>query len=295
MNQFKELLCGSRRLTLFPGKPVIMGILNATPDSFSDGRVALGEKVYSILSADPDIIDLGGESTRPGAKEISVEEELDRILPVLRKIRSVDQNVLISIDTRKSAVAKAAMEEGADIINDVSCLHFDPEMAETVAEYSAGLILNHSRGTPDTMNDSGFLNYRDGIAETVCRELEESVSVALKAGVKRESIILDPGFGFAKNTEQNLELIRNPELLLALGYPLLSGPSRKRFVGELTGEPEPGERDFGTCGAVIASYLSGYSIFRVHNVKAARDSLAVFSACSKNISFFSPKSACTFD
>ena len=284
MNQFKELLCGSRRLTLFPGKPVIMGILNATPDSFSDGSVSLERKIKSILSAEPEIIDLGGESTRPGAKEISVEEELDRILPVLRKIRSVDQNVLISIDTRKSAVAKAAMEEGADIINDVSCLHFDPEMAQTAAEYSAGLILNHSRGTPDTMNDPGFLNYPDGLAETVCRELEEAVSVALKAGVKRESIILDPGLGlgFAKNTGHNLELIRNPELLLALGYPLLSGPSRKRFVGELTGEPMPAERDFGTCGAVIASYLSGYSIFRVHNVKATRDCLAVFSACLKN-------------
>ena len=281
MKSSRVLLCGSRRLILNAGKPVFMGILNTTPDSFSDGGRPVEAKIEALLESRPDIIDIGGESTRSGAREIPSEEEIARILPVLKKIRASAPDLLISIDTRKQAVAEAALGEGADIINDVSALSFDPALAGTVAAYSAGLILNHSRGTPETMNQPEFLQYPEGVAATVRDELKSAVELALAAGVKKESIVLDPGLGFAKNAEQNLELIRNPEPLLSLGYPLLSGPSRKRFIGELTGETVPAERDSGTCGAVIASWLSGYSIFRVHNVKAVRECLTVFSACQK--------------
>ena len=267
------------------GKPVIMGILNATPDSFSDGTAGVDSKIDELLSAEPDIIDIGGESTRPGAACVPQKTELERILPVVRRVRSLAPDVLISIDTRKSFVAKCALDAGADIINDVSALHFDPMIADVAAKYSSGLILNHSRGTPETMNSPEFLSYPDGVAEMVCAELKESADFALSRGVRKDSIVLDPGFGFSKNTAQNIELLENPEKLLALGYPLLSGPSRKRFIGEITGETAPGKRDFGTCGAVIASVLAGYSIIRVHNVKAAKDCLSVFLKCQKDKRF----------
>ena len=262
-----------------------MGILNATPDSFSDGAAGVDSKIDELLSAGPDIIDIGGESTRPGAACVPQEIELDRILPVVRRVRTLAPNVLISIDTRKSFVAKCALDAGADIINDVSSLHFDPQVADIAAEYSSGLILNHSRGTPETMNSPEFLSYPDGVVEMVTAELKESADFAISRGVRKESVVLDPGFGFSKNTAQNVELLGNPEKLLALGYPLLSGPSRKRFIGEITGEADPKERDFGTCGAVIASVLAGYSIIRIHNVKAAKDCLSVFLKCQKDKSF----------
>lgn len=273
------MLFKERKFSFSPKNPAVMGILNVTPDSFSDGRIGIDSKIDALLSQKPEIIDVGGESTRPGAKCVPAEIELERILPVIRKIRKAVPELLISVDTRKSVVAREALAAGADIINDVSCLHFDPELANTVAEFSAGLILNHSRGTPETMNSPEFQDYPEGLHKMVRDELEEAADFAISCGVKKESIILDPGFGFGKNTAQNIALLKDPSLLLSLGYPLLSGPSRKRFIGELTGEDIPGERDFGTCGAVIASLMAGYSIFRVHNVKAAKDSLAVFSAC----------------
>ena len=273
------MLFKGRKFSFTPENPAIMGILNVTPDSFSDGRVDFHSKMEALLSEPPDIVDIGGESTRPGAVCIPPEIELERVLPAVREIRSALPDILISIDTRKSAVARAALEAGADIVNDVSCLHFDPALADTAAENSAGLILNHSRGTPETMNLPENLSYPAGLQEMVRDELKEAAEFAISRGVRKESIILDPGFGFGKNTQQNIALLKNPALLLSLGYPLLSGPSRKRFIGELTNEGEPLERDYGTCGAVIASVLSGYSILRVHNVKAAKDSLTVFRAC----------------
>ncbi|MBQ9772665.1 MAG: dihydropteroate synthase [Lentisphaeria bacterium] len=270
-----------REFLIEAGKPAIMGILNATPDSFSDGNTGVDSKIEALLTASPDIIDIGGESTRPGAPCVPQEEEVKRILPVVRRIREQAPEVLISIDTRKSYVAKYALEAGADIINDVSCLHFDPELADVAAKYSAGLILNHSRGTPETMNLPENLSYPSGLVEMVRDELTEAAEFAISRGVRRESIILDPGFGFSKDTQQNLELLGRPEKLLSLGYPLLSGPSRKRFIGELTGESDPAARDYGTCGAVIASALAGYAVIRVHNVKAAKDCLSVFYGCQK--------------
>lgn len=255
-----------------------MGILNATPDSFSDGGSDLCRKIDSLLTSGAAIIDIGGESTRPGAETVSVEEECARILPLIKRIRSVS-DIFISVDTRKSQVARAALEQGGDIINDVSCLRYDPAMAEVIAEFSAGLILNHSRGTPKTMDLPEFQEYPSGVAAEVVSELNLAAEKAISCGVKKESIIFDPGFGFAKNSEQNIELIRDSKLLKETGYPLLSGPSRKRFIGEITGESIPDRRDYGTCGAVIASCLSGYDMIRVHNVKAALDCLSVFYPC----------------
>ena len=262
-----------------------MGILNAAPDSFSDGNTGIDSKIDALLSAVPDIIDVGGESTRPGAACVPEEDEIKRILPVISRLRKLAPDILISIDTRKSHVARVSLEAGADIINDISCLHFDPALADVAAEYSAGLILNHSRGTPETMNSPEYLSYPHGLEEMVRDELNEAAEFAISRGVLRESIVLDPGFGFSKNTQQNLALLGDPGKLLALGYPLLSGPSRKRFIGELTGEGVPGLRDYGTCGAVIASALAGYSIIRVHNVKAAQDCLSVFYGCQKKGNF----------
>ena len=277
-NISKKYICSFRRkeFVFSAENPAVMGILNVTPDSFSDGGQDIDSKIAELLSFKPEIIDIGGESTRPGATCVPPDVELERILPVIRKIRLLDPEILISVDTRKSQVAAEALIAGADIINDVSCLRFDPDLAKVVADFSAGLILNHSRGVPETMNHPEFLEYPEGLVETVRDELKKAVDFALQCGVKKESIILDPGFGFSKNTAQNLFLIRESEKLLSLGFPLLSGPSRKRFIGELTGESEPEKRDFGTCGAVIASVLSGYSIVRVHNVKAVKDCLSVF-------------------
>lgn len=274
------MLFRGRKFLFSPENPAVMGILNVTPDSFSDGGSDCLSKIESMLENPPEIIDIGGESTRPGALCVPPEIELKRVLPAIREIRSAAPDILISVDTRKSAVALACLDAGADMINDVSSLHFDPELADVAAEYSAGLILNHSRGTPETMNSPENQCYPDGLQKMVRDELYEAAEFAVRRGVRKESIILDPGLGFSKNTRQNIELLKDPSLLLSLGYPLLSGPSRKRFIGELTGEEIPAERDFGTCGAVIASILAGYSILRVHNVKAVKDCLKVFRACS---------------
>lgn len=274
--------CRGAVLEVSPEKPAIMGILNTAPDSFSNGDSSLEKRISQVVREQPAIIDIGGESTRPGAEFVSEEEEIRRVIPVLEKIRSVLPDVLISVDTRKSAVAAAALQSGAHIINDVSALLFDPVMPAVAAEYHAGLILNHSRGTPQTMTRKEFLEYPDGVGKTVADELQKSVEIALASGVKKESLILDPGLGFAKNTEQNLSLLSDAADLKNLGFPLLSGPSRKRFIGALTGEEDPQQRDYGTCGAVIASVLAGYSILRVHNVKAAKDCLRVFFRCREN-------------
>ena len=187
-----------------------------------------------------------------------------------------DANFVSGKVNDKSAVVEifSAMAQGRDLAP-------YGKKADVAAKYSAGLILNHSRGTPETMNLPENLSYPSGLVEMVRDELTEAAEFAISRGVRRESIILDPGFGFSKDTQQNLELLGSPEKLLSLGYPLLSGPSRKRFIGELTGESDPAARDYGTCGAVIASALAGYAVIRVHNVKAAKDCLSVFYGCHK--------------
>ena len=176
-------------------------------------------------------------------------------------------------------MAEEALKLGADLINDVSGFLFDPALAGVVARTGAGAVIMHSRATPDRMQKPEYLAYPGGLMENIVRELSGMVDRLLSAGVEKHSIILDPGIGFAKTAEQSIELIRNSEKLLALGYPLLSGPSRKSFLGQITGEEKPSLRDYATCGVTIASAAKGYSIIRVHNVKAAVDCLKVYFAC----------------
>lgn len=261
--------------------PKIMGILNVTPDSFSDGgsSVPLAERIRRLLDEGAAVIDIGGESTRPGSQEVPVEEELKRVLPAVRAVREISSDCFISIDTRKSPVAEAALKLGADIVNDVSGFLFDPALAGITARYDAGAVVMHSRSTPDKMQTGENLVYSGGLVETVVGELRGMADRLLSAGVRRDAIILDPGIGFAKTAEQSAALIYESEKLLALGYPLLSGPSRKSFIGRITGETVPAERDYGTCGSTIASAAKGYDIIRVHNVKAARDALSVYYSC----------------
>jgi dihydropteroate synthase len=256
----------------------IVGILNVTPDSFSDGgrffsRTAAVERALEMERGGADVIDVGGESTRPGAKPVPSEEELDRVLPVIRKIRSQSQ-IPISVDTTKPAVARAALEAGAEIINDVDGLGRAPEMAEVVQEFEAGLILMHRRGGPETMQQ---LTQYGEVVEEVFQELGKSFSCVLASGVGREQVVLDPGIGFAKNAEQNLELIAGLRRFHSWGRPILVGPSRKSFLGALTGRA-PAERDWGTAAAVALAVANSAHLVRVHQVEAMRDVVKVAEA-----------------
>ncbi|HEU4558754.1 MAG TPA: dihydropteroate synthase [Longimicrobium sp.] len=260
-------------------RPVLVGVLNVTPDSFSDGGrfhhvgPALA-RARQLLADGAHVLDIGGESTRPGSLAVSADEELARVLPVLRAIRS-ELDVLVSVDTKKAAVARAVLAEGADVINDVSALG-DAEMAVVVADSDAALVLMHMRGTPETMQS---LASYGNVAAEVADELEPRVSAAVRAGIDAERIVVDPGIGFAKTAEQNLELIDGLGVLVErLGRPVLLGPSRKSFIGALLGGVAAAERDAGTVGACVAGLARGARIFRVHEVRAARQALAVADA-----------------
>lgn len=259
------------RRTLSLSRPLIMGILNVTPDSFSDGNRYFStaqavERALQMVEEGADIIDIGGESTRPGAPEVTESEELSRVIPVVEALAG-KVPVPLSVDTYKAAVARAACAAGAEIVNDVSAFSFDPEMAAVAARAEAGVVLMHTRGRPDTMQqDTG---YRDLVRE-VRDSLAASCAAAVAAGVKPERIVLDPGIGFGKDAAGNLELIRRLGEFLALGRPILVGPSRKSFIGRILGR-ETGERVFGTAAAVAVSLVNGASIFRVHDVAAMRD------------------------
>jgi dihydropteroate synthase len=245
--------------------PAVMGILNVTPDSFSDGGRFLdpdraAAHALAMEAAGASIIDIGGESTRPGAAAVAVETELERVLPVIETLRP-KLKVPISIDTRKAVVASAALDEGAAIVNDVSGLTFDPVLAQSVALAGAALILMHMRGTPATMNR--YARYRDVVAE-VRAFLERQAGVAIGAGVLRSRIIVDPGLGFAKNARHNLKLIGGLSKICALGYPVSVGASRKRFVRAIAGAGEC-DVQFGTAAAHALAIASGAAIVRVHD------------------------------
>ncbi len=249
--------------------PAVMGILNVTPDSFSDGGRFLdpgraAAHALAMEAAGASIIDIGGESTRPGAAAIAVDTELERVLPVIEALRP-KLKVPISIDTRKAVVASAALEEGAAIVNDVSGLMFDPVLAQSVAQAGAALILMHMRGTPATMNRHA--RYRDVVAE-VCDFLERQAGVAIGAGVLRSCVIVDPGLGFAKNARHNLMLIGGLSKICALGYPVLVGASRKRFVRKIAGDDEC-DLLFGTAAVNALAIAGGASIIRVHDPRPA--------------------------
>lgn len=252
-------------------RTLVMGVLNVTPDSFSDGgkffnpRRAL-ERALEIERDGADLLDVGADSTRPGAKTITTQEELRRVLPVLEALRG-RLKIPLSIDTRNSEVAEAALAVGAQLINDVSGLRHDPRIAHVAAKHRAPLILMHMRGEPGTMQKKPFA--RD-VLRDVTRGLRASAAQALRAGVAKSQIVLDPGIGFGKSFRQNYELLRTLPRLAALGYPLLVGASRKGFLGATLardGRPAPPEqRIWGTAATVTASILSGAHIVRVHDV-----------------------------
>ncbi len=272
MNPRKKFRLKLRSGTLVLGqRTLVMGVLNVTPDSFSDGgkyhqpELAI-ERALAMEMAGADLLDIGGESTRPGSEAPSASQELDRILPVLEGLRG-RLKIPVSVDTRRSAVAELAIRAGAEIINDVSGLKHDARIAEIAAKYGVPLILMHMRREPGTMQRGPFA--RD-VLKDVARGLRESVAKAHKAGVAKSQIILDPGIGFGKSHSQNYELLQKLPLLAALGYPLLVGTSRKGFLGATLardGKPAPPEeRIWGTAATVTASILGGAHIVRVHDV-----------------------------
>lgn len=262
-----------------------MGVLNVTPDSFSDGGQFLSceqavTHARQMIDEGADIIDVGGESTRPGSDFVSEEEELRRVIPVIEQLAS-ENSVPISIDTTKSAVARAALQAGAEIVNDISGLRFEPELAEKVASARAGLVLMHSRGTPKDMQQ---LPWAEDIMTEVIGGLSESVALAEQHGVPRETIAIDPGIGFGKTVEQNLELIAKLDQIARAfpDLPILIGTSRKSFLGKLLDGAPADERLYGTIASTVASVLNGAQIVRVHDVKAAVDAVQLADAIMRN-------------
>jgi dihydropteroate synthase len=255
-----------------------MGVVNVTPDSFSDGGLH-GDKdaavVHSLQMVEDgaDILDIGGESSRPGAEPVSADEELRRVLPVVRDLR-VKTNVLLSVDTVKFEVARAVLEAGADIINDISAFRLDTRLLKLVAEAGAGLVLMHMKGTPQTMQSNP--SYGDVVGE-VRAFLDEKLTVARAYGVPAESIALDPGIGFGKRLEDNLALLNGLDAIASLGRPVLIGVSRKAFIGKILNLP-PQDRREGTIGAAIAGLARGAHILRVHDVRAVRQAVLVADA-----------------
>ncbi len=270
------------RGTLPLAHPLVMGILNITPDSFSDGGRFLSSdqalaQADRLLAEGADLIDVGGESTRPGSEAVPEAEELARVIPIVAALVRRHPGVAISVDTVKSGVARAALDAGASIINDVSGGRLDPAMPATVARGGAGFVIMHSRGTVSTMARLDHAEYAPDVISGVREELAQRLEAALAAGLTPDQIVLDPGFGFAKTGEQNLLLCDGLAALLPLGRPLLVGPSRKRFLGSVTGR-EVAERDVATAAACVVAFERGARIFRVHHVALTRDALAVAAA-----------------
>ena len=259
--------------------PIIMGVLNVTPDSFSDGgkfntlRKAF-QRTKVMLDEGAKIIDVGGESTRPGAQLISEQDECKRVLAVIKKIKKLKKNI-ISIDTRKSLVMKAAVEAGANIINDVSALDFDPRAENMVLQLNKPVILNHSQGTPDTMQNNP--SYKNVLID-IYDYFENKIKKLEKQGLKRKNIIVDPGIGFGKNVKHNLTLINKISFFHSLGCPLMLGPSRKSFIGKIMGSKDSTTRLGGTISSVIIGANQGVQFFRVHDIKEINEALSINSA-----------------
>lgn len=264
--------------------PLLMGVLNLTPDSFADGGQWQGEAALpharAMLAAGATIIDIGGESTRPGAQDVPADEEIARILPVIEALapEAAQQGAVISVDTRKAAVARAAIAAGAGIINDVSGLDFDPDMVAAVAGSRASLVIMHSRGNPRTMQDDP--HYDDVVCD-VFDALAERVLRAEDAGIARSRIAVDPGIGFAKTTDHNLALLRAISIFHGLRCPVLLGVSRKRFIGTIGGGLPPQARDAGTHALTLAAVQQGVQMHRVHDVDGAAQSLALWQAAGE--------------
>ena len=261
----------------------LMGILNVTPDSFSDGgkydrlETALA-KAREMISNGVDIIDIGGESTRPNAVVVAVEEELQRVIPVIQQLRK-ESSIPISIDTTKATVAKEAIAAGADIVNDISAATFDERMLETVAQLNVPIILMHIRGNPKTMQS--LTDYQDVVAEVI-EFLNEQVNKALACGIDRDKIIIDPGIGFAKKAEQSLELLQRLTEFKALELPILVGVSRKSFMRPILQKDDPKERIWGTAAACYGAIARGADILRVHDVAQMYDVCRVADAIERS-------------
>ena len=273
----RPTLCG---LTL--DQPRLMGILNVTPDSFSDGgeldTIEAAVTRARQMAGDTDILDIGGESTRPGAEEVAIQEEIQRTAPVIEAIRAAGVTTPISIDTRKARVAEAALDAGADIVNDVSAFSFDPELVDLVAERDVPVCLMHSQGRPEDMqNDPRY----DDVLFDVMDYLEERISFAEGKGIKRERIITDPGIGFGKTLEHNVTLLRNLSLLHDLGLPVLLGVSRKRFIGTIGQAEVARDRVAGSVAVAMHGITQGMQILRVHDTFETRQALRLHAAMTE--------------
>jgi dihydropteroate synthase len=263
--------------------PRLMGIVNVTPDSFSDGGIHQSvdsaiEHALKLAEQGADILDIGGESTRPGAEPVSEKQELERVIPVIEKLSSLTE-VPISIDTMKSVVAKEAIQAGAIIVNDVSGLEFDPEMPSVCAETNAGVICMHMKGDPQTMQD-------EPVYENVCKEITEYLAGRIEFlkqnGISQERIVIDPGVGFGKTAEHNLEIMKNISTFRDTDSPVLIGHSRKRFLSKMIGR-KVDERLAGTIGVSIALAMQNVDIIRVHDIQAVKDSLIAWKSLSDGV------------
>ena len=265
-------------------RPRIMGIVNVTPDSFSDGgqfadSTAAVAHAVQLAADGADIVDIGGESTRPGAAAVSEADEIHRIVPVIAGLRAQSE-VRISIDTRKAQVMREAVSAGADIINDVSALMHDRLSLETAADLGVPVVLMHAQGDPRTMQDDPVY---DDVQLDVFDFLEARIEAAIRAGIPREHLLVDPGIGFGKRVDHNLALLSGLSLLHGLGVPILVGASRKRFIGALTGVDTAGDRVHGSVGAALSAVAQGVQILRVHDVAATKAAIAVFSASANGV------------
>jgi dihydropteroate synthase len=263
----------------FGPDPVLVGVINVTPDSFSDGGEFFGAeaavaRVGALLDEGAHVVDVGGESTRPGSDPVSPEEELRRVLPVIRGVLSARPDAAISVDTYRYSIAEAALDAGARVINDVTALG-DPKMAGLVAERGCPIILMHMLGEPKSMQQDP--RYKDVVRE-VRDFLAGRAELAIRAGVEPENLILDPGIGFGKTLEHNLKLLDHLDSLVQLGFPVLVGASRKSFLGKITGSEDPKKRLYGTVAANVLAYERGATLFRVHDIRANGEALAVAAA-----------------
>lgn len=261
--------------------PQIMAIINATPDSFSDGGKYknLSETVDGALqhvAEGADILDIGGESSRPFSEPVLLEEELSRVIPLIKELRK-QTDIPISIDTTKAEIANQAINAGANIINDISGLRFDPKMCKIAAEHNVSVVIMHMLGTPKTMQKAPAYN---NIISDILDFFNERINFAISNGIKKEHIILDPGIGFGKTSEHNLTILNNLEKFKTKEHPLLIGLSRKAFLGAITGEKEPSKRDVETVAAVIWTAIKGVNIIRVHNVKQCEKAMQTIRAIS---------------
>ena len=263
------------------GSPLILGIVNVTPDSFSDGgetpnaELAI-ERAILLREQGADILDIGGESTRPGAESVSIDVELSRVIPVIKAL--AEKGMCVSVDTRKAPVMAAAIHAGASIVNDVTALEGDPKSLSVIAASNASVILMHMQGQPKSMQKRPF--YKDIVAE-VGAYLESRIKACERAGVDKGRIAIDPGIGFGKTQKHNIMLLKKLAAFTALGSPLVLGVSRKNFIGEISKEKDPAKRLAGSLSAGLAGLARGVSILRVHNVRETRQALDVWQAIEK--------------